>query len=166
MDISFLQGTTFHIKVNYADATLILFDGTNRYTLTNPVIIGNEYYLEALPEITKDWKPGVYKFQIIEDGKLFNDGRIKIKANLLYSSNEAFSYWENVLKAVDERLAGRSLDPALNVSVGDKSISYMTLDELIKLRNFALDRIAEEAKEEGVETFTKNDQQIIKLVWR
>ena len=71
---------------------------------------------------------GVYNYQIISDCKIYEEGKMKIKANLLYSS-DIESYWQKALRQVEERLAGKSIDPANEITVGDKKINYLRNSE-------------------------------------
>lgn len=110
---------------------------------------------------------GKYSYQLIADNALEDSGTIKIQANLLYS-DDIDSYWRRVLKAVDDRIAGKALDSsAESISVGDKSIRYLSMNELFKLRDFALQKIAEEDEEEGDEAAeSPNNEKKILFVWR
>lgn len=55
------------------------------------------------------------------------------------------SHWETVLDAVEATLAGKASQAQTNISVGDKSIGYMSVTELLELREFAKEKIAEES---------------------
>lgn len=81
-----------------------------------------------------------------------------MKPNLLYTDS-AVSYWKGVLKTVEERIAGKAIDPAKDVSVGDKRISYYSFSELMDLRNFIKGKIAEEEDEEGISP--NNEKKIV-----
>ena len=53
-------------------------------------------------------------------------------------------HWETILDAVEATLAGKATTAQSSISVGDKSISYMSVSELMSLREFAKEKIAEE----------------------
>ena len=108
---------------------------------------------------------GRYNYQIITDGKIDKKGIIKIQANLLYSSSPD-SYWQKALKAVEDRIAGKAIDPANDISVGDKKITYYSLNQLLELRDFIKQKIAEEDEEEGIETRSPNDGKTIYYNYR
>lgn len=107
---------------------------------------------------------GRYNWQQLNSQGLEEKGEAVVQANLLYV-DDASSYWKKVLKAIDERIAGKAIDPAKDVTVGDKRISYYTLDELLKLRDFVLQKIAEEDEDEGIETASPNDEKRILFKW-
>ena len=162
-----LQGTDLFIPCKENTATLVLFDGINKHTSTN--VIGEEgnYQIGFTADETKLFASGKYSYQLIADNALEDSGTIKIQANLLYST-DIDSYWRRVLKAVDDRIAGKALDSsAESISVGDKSIRYLSMNELFKLRDFALQKIAEEDEEEGDEAAeSPNNEKKILFVWR
>jgi hypothetical protein len=146
---------------------MVLYDGANKITLSDVIEEGGKLYITASAEETKSWIPSRYDFQVLDADGLAEKGQLKVQANLLYSS-EVDSYWRKALKAVEDRLAGKALDPANDISVGDKRISYYHLDELLQLRDFILKKIAEEDEEEGEEDVlpNPNDQKVIQYVWR
>ena len=53
-------------------------------------------------------------------------------------------HWETILEAIEATLAGKATAAQASISVGDKSISYMSVSELMSLRSFAKEKIAEE----------------------
>lgn len=146
--LKILQGGNSYIPVKSSSATLVMFDGQNKFTSDNvvPTQDGYSIYLDA--DTTKDYIPGRYSYQILSNDAVESEGIIKVKANLLYSDG-IDSFWKKALKAIEDRLAGKAIDPANDISVGDKRISYLHLDELLKLHKFILDKIAEEEEEEG-----------------
>lgn len=91
---------------------------------------------------------------------------LKVKANLLYSSTTD-SYWAQVVKACEAKLAGRAEELVFSISVGDKHINYLSTDECLKLLNFAKNKLAEEEAEEAGEIPVNPDsQRVIKYFWR
>lgn len=124
------------------------------------------YYLTASYEITKDWDPTKYNYQILDGTGLLEEGVLKVKANLLYTSTTD-SYWAKVVKACEAKLAGRAEELVYSVSVGDKHISHLSIDECLKLLNFAKNKLAEEEAEEAGEIPVNPDsQRVIKYYWR
>ena len=164
---TFLQGSAIEIPCKTDSCTLVLFDGLNKYTSTN--ITGEEgaYQIGFNADETATFIPGKYSYQLITDNALEDSGTIKIKANLLYSE-DIDSYWRKVLKAIDERLAGKALDgSAESITVGDKSLKYLSVSELLKLRDFVRGKIAEEDEEEGADTTVNpNNEKKILFRWR
>jgi len=122
--------------------------------------------LTATADETKDWCAAAYNYQIISSTGLVESGRLKVLPNLLYS-HTTDSYWKTVVRQIEERLAGKAVDAAYSVSVDGKSISYMSVSELYRLLDFARGKLAEEeAEEEGVSHWDKNNQHKIKYFWR
>ena len=165
--ITILQGTTFNHKVSSPNAQLVASDGINKIIVSD--ILQDEdgtYYLTASGETTKNWNPTKYNYQILDDTGLLEEGVLKIKANLLYTS-QAGSYWAQVVSACEAKLAGRAEELVYSISVGDKHINYLSIDETLKLLNFAKDKLAEEeAEEEGKEPYDKNNEHRIVYHWR
>lgn len=56
-NIKATQGFTFNIRVSDFSSTLVITDGLNKYILDNVITIAGEYYIEALPDVTKTWAP-------------------------------------------------------------------------------------------------------------
>lgn len=160
--IKHIQGMKFSKAVKHNDAILIFTDGLNKFRIENPVKIDEVLYIIADSDTTKNWIPGKYKYQLIEDNSISEEGDLFIKANLIYSDSP-YTYWQKVLMEIDERLAGKSRDPASSVSVDGKSIQYWNFDELLKLRAFVVKKIAED---EENPVYDKNNQGIIKFDWR
>lgn len=154
-----LQGSDFLYNCNTTKDILVLSDGLNKYIVNDVEQSDNKIYLKISSEVTKTWIPGTYDYQLISNNAIIESGQIKIIPNLLYSDS-ILPYWKKALKAIDERLAGKTLNPANDVSVGEKRISYYSLDDLLKLRDFVVSKVAEE---EGKPT--KDDQKIIKYKW-
>lgn len=156
---TFLQGIKFRKAVKAADSLMTLYDGINKYSVSGAVLADDGYYLEASAEETSGWAPSNYKYQVINSEGLEEEGQIKVKANFAINDS-AIGYWEKVIRNIDDRLAGRATDPAYRVQVGDKEIVYMTIDELLKLRQFAQQRLAEED-----EAPSPNDERRIRFRW-
>ena len=163
--LTLLQGTAFNKPVKDPSSTLVMFNGMDKIVLS-AVEDEGECSIYAAADVTKEWHTGRYSYQLLDSGGLAEQGTIKVIPNLLYST-EVDSFWKKALKAVDDRIAGKAIDPAESISVGDKSLRYMSVSELLKLRSFILGKIAEEeAEETGENVPGPNDQKIISYVWR
>lgn len=156
---TFLQGFNFRKEVKAADSLMTLYDGINKYSVSGVVQTEDGFFLEASAEETSKWAPSSYKYQVINSEGLEEEGQIKVKANYAITDS-AIGYWEKVIKNIDDRLAGRATDPAYRVQVGDKEIVYYTIDELLKLRQFAVQRLAEDE-----EAPSPNDERRIRFRW-
>lgn len=153
--IRLLQGTNFQYKVPNASCQLVASDGLNKIIVSDILEEGGEIFLTASAETTQSWNPTRYNYQIIGPEGLVEEGVLKVKANLLFT-NTTDSYWAQVVKACEAKLAGRAEELAYHVSVGDKSITQLSIDECLKLLNFAKNKLAEEeAEEEGVEPWSR-----------
>ncbi len=160
------QGYIFKKEVSESSSQLILFDGVNKIIVTSLIEEEGKLYLTASADETQEWIPGKYTYQLLDDTGIEEEGIFKVKANLLFST-DIQSYWQKALKAVEDRIAGKTLDPARDIAVGDKRISYYTLDELLKLRAFIQQKIAEEAKEEGdINASSAINGKTISYIWR
>lgn len=159
-----LQGIEFK-KIVPETSQMVLFNGLDKYVIST-VEESDKFFLYASADETKEWHSGRYSYQVIGSNGIIEEGTIKVKANLLFST-EIDSYWKKALKQVEDRITGKAIDPAESVTVGDKNIRYLSLNELFKLRDFILQKIAEEEQEEGDETaVSKSDQKRIIYAWR
>lgn len=165
--IKLLQGTNFQIKVPDNSCQFVATDGMNKIIVSDILTDADEnIYLVASSEITKEWQPTRYSYQIIDDTGLVDSGKFIITPNLLYWGT-SLSYWQTVVNQIEQKLAGKALDAAYSVTVDGKSINYMSVDELLKLLNFAKNKLAEEEAEEAEEIPVNPDsQRVIKYFWR
>lgn len=117
---------------------------------------------------TEDWTAGKYTYQLQSDSGVVEQGEMIVLQNLaLANSTDYKSRWKTVLEAVDAMLAGRATQEQKQVTAGDKKIEYLTIDELLKYREFVLGKVAEEEAEEGSSnSVNPSDQQYIRVNWR
>ena len=117
---------------------------------------------------TEKWNAGKYTYQLQSDSGVVEQGEMIVLQNLaLADSTNYKSYWKTVLEAVDAMLAGRATQEQKQVTAGDKKIEYLTIDELLKYREFVLGKVAEEEAEEGSSNAVNpSDQQYIRINWR
>ena len=142
-------------------------DGTNKIIVSDiNTDTDGEFYLVASADITKEWMPTTYTYQIIDANGLIDSGRFIVTPNLLYWGTN-LSYWQTVVNQIEQKLAGKALDAAYSVTVDGKSISYMSVDELLKLLSYAKSKLAEEqAEEEGKEPWDRANGGKIIYFWR
>lgn len=160
-DYTFSQGETALIPVSEEGSTFVMSDGMNKQMSEHIISTDDGLAFELPSYATSGFVPGIYKYQVIApNGSVASQGSLKVSPCLLYS-NSLDSYWRTVLKAVEMKLAGKADDSVDSVTVGDKSLHYMSIDELMKLRDFALKKIAEE--EDGA--VSPNDARRIRYVW-
>lgn len=144
--IKFTKGFLFTYRVKSSSSKLIIKGCSVKYTCENVVEKDNSFYIEEPADVTKNWSVGKFKFQILNDEGIEDSGDIEILPNFaLMDENESASgHWEVVLDAVEATLAGKATAAQSSISVGDKSISYMSVSELLELREFAKEKISEE----------------------
>lgn len=121
---------------------------------TNSIIVirgdGVKYVYQAdgsIPsEVTAEWMPGVYRYQISDSEGIFQTGEIQVIVN--YNLNDAevkiTTSNEDLLAAIQAQLAGRATAAQSSMSVGDKSISYCSLTELLQLREYFQKKVDEQ----------------------
>ena len=144
--IKFTKGFLFRYRVKTPSSKMIIKGDNLKYTCENIVQKDDGFYIEELSEVTKKWETGVFKYQILNDEGIEDEGDIQILQNfaLMDEGESVRSHWEVVLDAVEATLAGKATNSQTNISVGDKSIGYMSVSELLELREFAKEKIAEE----------------------
>ena len=157
----FTRGYKFKYKVPSEFCKLVLINDFDKYV----VDIYEDGYLVC--NDTTEWKPGRYNFQLLGEEGVLEQGILIVLQNFSLADISSYkSKWQTILDAIDASLAGRATQTQKDISVGDKRIGYCDIDELLKLRDFVLGKIAEEKEEEGEDMFNKNDQHVIKFVWR
>lgn len=141
-----VKGFVFRWKVKTPSSKLIIKGNNAKYTCENVVEKDNSFYIEEPADVTKNWDAGVFKYQILNDEGIEDEGEIQILQNfaLMDEDESVKSHWEVVLDAVEATLAGKATNSQTNISVGDKSIGYMSVSELLELREFAKEKISEE----------------------
>lgn len=144
--IKFTKGFLFRYRVKTNSSKLIIKGDYVKYTCENIVSSDDGYYIAEPAEVTKGWDVGVFKYQILNDDGIEDSGEIEILPNfaLMDEGESVRSHWEVVLEAVENTLAGKATQAQTNISVGDKSIGYMSVTELLELREFAKEKISEE----------------------
>ena len=140
------RGFLFRYRVKTPSSKLIIKGCNVKYTCENVVEKDNSFYIEVPVDVTKTWSVGKFKYQILNDEGIEDEGEIQILQNFaLMDEDESLkSHWEVVLDAVENTLAGKATAAQSSISVGDKSIGYMSVSELLELRSFAKEKISEE----------------------
>ena len=144
--MKFTKGFVFRWKVKTSSSKLIIKGDNLKYTCENVVEKDNSFYIEEHAEVTKNWSVGKFKYQILNNEGMEDSGDIEILPNfaLMDEDESVRGHWEIVLDAVEATLAGKATQAQTNISVGDKTIGYMSVSELLELREFAKEKIAEE----------------------
>ena len=141
-----VKGFLFRWKVKTSSSKMIIKGDFAKYTCENVIEKDNSFYIEETSEVTKKWDAGVFKYQILNDEGVEDEGEIQILQNfaLMDEDESVRSHWEVVLEAIENTLAGKATQAQTNISVGDKTIGYMSVSELLELRSFAKEKIGEE----------------------
>ena len=144
--IKFTKGFVFRWKVKTSSSKMIIKGDFVKYTCENIVQKDDGFYIEEPSEVTKKWDVGTFKYQILNDEGIEDSGDIEILPNfaLMEEDESVKSHWEVILEAIEATLAGKATAAQSSISVGDKSISYMSVSELMSLREFAKEKIGEE----------------------
>lgn len=144
--IKFTKGFVFRWRVKTSSSKMIIKGDFAKYTCENVISSDDGFYIEEPATVTKKWDVGVFKYQILNDDGVEDSGDIEILQNfsLMDECESVRSHWEVVLEAIEATLAGKATAAQSSISVGDKSISYMSVSELMSLREFALEKIGEE----------------------
>ena len=141
-----VKGFLFRCKVKTSSSKMIIKGDFAKYTCENVVEKDNSFYIEEPAEVTKNWQVGKFNYQILNDEGIEDEGEIQILQNfaLMDEDESVKSHWEVILEAIEATLAGKATAAQSSISVGDKSISYMSVSELMSLREFAKEKIGEE----------------------
>lgn len=158
-----VQGFAFSHSVKSSDCVLYIIGNGTKIVVDTIEKVADLYFLKASADVTKDWAVGDYKYQILDTNGIVEEGEFIVLRNFALSDNESEvkSRNELILEAIEAQLAGRATSAQSSMSVGDKSISYMTIDELLKLRDYFKEKVD---KEKG--KYSAGNAARIKYVWK
>lgn len=147
--IKITRGFEFKYEVQNEFCQLVLKSDTQKICVSNIAVYDGKYYLFATDEETKKFRPNSYKYQILDSTGIIQEGSATVKQNfLLADENESVkSQNEIILEAIQSQLAGIATQAQQSISVGDKSISYMSFTELLQARQFFKKKVAEQKHE-------------------
>ncbi len=157
------QGFRFKHKVKTPSSKIVVKGDEYKLVIDRIVTEDDNFFIEELASTTTTWIPGKYKYQIINDEEIEDEGEFEILQNF-YLTDEVSSVKtqnEKLLDAIEAQLAGKATSAQSSMSVGDKSIAYCSIDELFKLREYFKKKVAEEKGSSVVE----GNQMKIKHVW-
>jgi hypothetical protein len=122
----------------------------------------DSYFITVSAEETKTLPVGEYKYQILNSTGIEEEGAFIVLANFALENDDTpmKSLNEQYLDAIEAQIAGKANAAQQSMSVGDKSISYCTIDELFKLREYFANKVA---KENGAMTTSAGGK--IKYKW-
>lgn len=162
-DYRLTRGFAFSLTIKNAVKLIIVSYQGEKYTFAST---DGTFNLTA--EDTTAMQAGRYAFQAFSVTGIVKQGSLYVARNLALDDESSLGYWRGVLEAIDAMIAGRATQEQKEISVGDKKITYYSLSELLKLRDWVLGQLAEEEAEETGEELTNSptDEQVIKLWWR
>lgn len=157
------QGFSFNYKVPSASAKIVIRDTGLKIIISTIYQHNNEYYLTATTEETSAWPSGNHRYQLLDNNGVIEEGKFEVAKNFLLtdentcikSSNELY------LEAIEATIAGKATAAQSSMSVGDKSIQYMSVDELLKLREYFKAKVEQEQNK-----YSANNRGRIKYVWQ
>ena len=144
--IKIVRGFKFSHSVKTLSSKLIVKGDNIKFTVDNVEQIDNHYYLTATADETKNWQVGTYKYQIINDEYIESEGAFEVLQNfaLVDECETVKTHNEIMLEAINAQIEGRATANQQAMTVGDKSISYCSIDELFKLQEYFKRKVAEE----------------------
>lgn len=160
-NITFTRGYELRIPIGADEAQIVLVKTGQNFsfsTVEDKTLIITKEDSETVPF-------GLYQYQILNSDGILQEGVCKVEKNLLLDENDELR-WTEILEAIDAQIAGRATAAQQSVTVGDKSIGYCSLNELLRLRDYVADRAAEEMADDENGANMKNDMHVIKYVWR
>ena len=113
---------------------------------------GDDHLVEELPTTTADWDPGIYHYQAYvtkgTERYQVGEGTIEVLEDFAASTGyDNRSHAKKVLDAIEALLEGKADQDQLSYSIGGRSLSRFSWDELISARNtYRSMYVAEERK--------------------
>ena len=160
--IKVIRGYKLIQLVNTSSSKMII-KGDDFKAVINNIEDGGKYYIIAPADETANWKSGTYKYQILNDEGMEDEGDITVIENfeLTDTYETVKSKNELLLEAIEAQIAGRATSNQQSMTVGDKSIAYCTIDELFKLREYFKKKVSEEQGDTTID----GDEMKIKYKW-
>lgn len=143
MQILITRGFEYKLKVPNDSCFLVMKASGLKFKISTIEQIDNEFYLIASADETVKYQAGTYKYQLLDDAGVKQAGDLKVLENfdLVDQTAEIKSPSEVILEAIQAQIAGVATQSQQSISVGDKSISYMSLSELLKARDYFYDKV-------------------------
>ncbi len=144
--IKITRGFQFKKEVPNEFCVLVLKSDNDKIMITDIRRQDGKLYLICNAETTATFNPGIYKFQLIDNLGILESGDSEVIQNYLLSEQGQVVKTRNqiLLEAIEAQLAGVATSAQSSISVGDKSISYMSINELLKLRQYYKNKVDQE----------------------
>ena len=146
MEIVITRGYDYRLKVPNNKCFLVMKASGLKFKIDTIEQQNNEYFLFAPNTQTINYTAGTYKYQILGDNGVIAYGDLKVLENfdLVDQTVQIKSQNEIILEAIQAQIAGVATQSQQSISVGDKSISYMSLSELLKARDYFYKKVQRE----------------------
>lgn len=146
MMIKAMQGFRFKRIVKTPQSKIIVKGDEYKLVLDNVETQDGSFYITERADATALWTAGKYKYQILNEEGLEEEGDFEILRNYYLADDVESVKTENekLLDAIEAQLAGKATAAQQSMSVGDKSISYCSIDELLKLKEYFKRKVDEE----------------------
>jgi len=140
------QGFRFAYKVPSADCKLAIRGDGVKIVIDSIESVTDGYRLIVTPEETAQWPSGEFRYQLMDNEGILDEGEFIILKNFILTDEDSCIKTKNelYLEAIEATLAGRATAAQSSMSVGDKSIQYMSVDELLKLRDYFKEKVDKE----------------------
>lgn len=160
--IKHTQGFSFRYVVKSPNSQLIIKGTGIKYIISTIEEVDGVYYIYADRDTTMEWVAGNYKYQILNEDGVESEGDFIILRNfaLADADEDIKTVNERYLEAIEAQIAGKATAAQSSMSVGDKSISYCSIDELMKLRDYFKSKVDNERGK-----FSSGNQGKIKYTW-
>ena len=157
------QGFSFKCKVTSDSAKIVIRDTGLKIVISTIEQQNNDYYLTATAEETSTWPSGNHRYQLLDDAGVLEEGDFEVTKNFLLTDEDTCIKSKNelYLEAIEATIAGKATAAQSSMSVGDKSIQYMSVDELLKLREYFKGKVEQEQNK-----YSANNRGRIKYVWQ
>ena len=157
------QGFRFTYHIPNDQCVMVIKDTGLKIVVDKIETISGENYLTAEADETSLWPVGSHRYQVLDDSGIIAEGDFTVIKNFLLTDEEESikSKNEEYLEAIEATISGRATSAQSSMSVGDKSISYMTIDELLKLRDYFQEKVD---KEKG--KYSAGNAGRIKYIWQ
>lgn len=165
----FVEFYVLNDKYKNIDECKLIFAGSDVYKFSYDTIVDNKVYFKLTEDITKEINKGVYKVFILYSSttdkfkKTEEIKNIEVFQNIedITSFEYVQSYNKRMLTAITDLLEGRVKDDYINYTIGNRSITKMSIESLISLK----DRFQEAVDNEENIKNGRNRGTKIKIRW-
>ncbi len=115
---------------------------------------GDDYLVEELPTVTTDWDPGIYHYQayVTKATERYQVGEGTIEVLEDFATTTGFdgrSHAKKTLDAIEAVLEDKATQDQLSYSIGGRSLSRFSWEELTGARNYYRAEYLKEERKAG-----------------